>query len=173
VKQRAVDEEANENDPHQHQQRMTAAWGTKQRAIDDYLVARDGDHLMVPFECDLCVFRKLRHHTPTPANPVDDLLLACIRQIILDAFWSRTRGTVRGNKEKVGYALKLSSLGGLLCPYEAEGSLPEHDHCGYEVAIKMVLPSRQSGYHSKEYTQFNTIRKLRSAFSNHCRASAQ
>jgi hypothetical protein len=54
VKQRAINEEANANNP-QHQQRMTAAWGTKQCAVDDYLVAQDGDHLMVPFKCNLCV----------------------------------------------------------------------------------------------------------------------
>jgi hypothetical protein len=28
---------------------------------------------------------------------------------------------------------------GLLGPYKAEGPLPEEDHCGYEVAIEMVL----------------------------------
>jgi hypothetical protein len=144
VKQRAVDVDDNANDP-EHQQCMTAAWGKKQRSVDDYLVARNGDHLMVPFECDLCIFRKLRHRTPIAADPVDDLLVACIRRINLDAFWSRTRGTVEGNRDKVSFGINLSKTVGLLGPYEADGPLPEIDHCGYEVAIEMILHSRRSG----------------------------
>jgi hypothetical protein len=147
---------------------MTAAWGKKQRAPDEYLVARDGDHLMVPFECDLCIFRKLKSRTPIPGSHSDDLLLACIRRVNLDTFWSRTRGTVEGNRDKVAFAIKLSSTVGLLGPYEAHGHLPDFDHCGYEVAIEMVLHSRRSGNHSKDYVQFDTIRKLRSSFWNHC-----
>jgi hypothetical protein len=152
---------------------MTAAWGKKQRPVDDLLVARNGDHMMVPFECDLCIFRKLRGQTPASANHPDDLLLACIRRMNLDAFWSRTRGTVNGNRDKVAFAIKLSNPVGLAGPYEADGHLPEFDHCGYEVAIEMVLHSRRSRTHSKDYVQFETIQKLQSSFSNHCLASAQ
>jgi hypothetical protein len=152
---------------------MQAAWGRKQRAPDDFLRGRDGDHTMVPFECDLCVFRKLRNRSPDSSSPPDKLLTACIRRVILDAFWSRAKTTVRGNRDKVAQAIKISQTVGLLGPYEAHGPLPEFDHCGYEVAIEMVIQSRQPGRYSSEYTQFETIRKLRSAFSNHCRASAQ
>jgi hypothetical protein len=62
---------------------------------------------------------------------------------------------------------------GLMGPYESDGPLPEYDHCGYEVAFEMLLHSRRPGSYSDAYTQFDTIRKLRSAFSNHCRASAK
>jgi hypothetical protein len=61
---------------------------------------------------------------------------------------------------------------GLMGPYESDGPLPEYDHCGYEVAFEMLLHSRRPGSYSDSYTQFDTIGKLRSAFSNHCRASA-
>jgi hypothetical protein len=156
-----------------HRQRMQAAWGKKQRAPDDFLKGRDGDHAMVPFECDLCVFRKLRNRSPDPTSPPDKLLQACIRRVNLDAFWSRSTATVRGNRDKIDQAIGLSQTVGLLGPYEAEGPLPEEDHCGYEVAIEMVLQSRRPGRYSPDYTQFDTIRKLRSAFSNHCRAAAK
>jgi hypothetical protein len=129
--------------------------------------------MMVPFECDLCIFCKLRNHLPDLSNPQDKLLTACIRRINLDAFWSRAKSTVRGNRDKVAQAIKISNTVGLFGPYEAEGPLPEFDHCGYEVAIEMVIQSRQPGRYSSEYTQFETIRKLRSAFSNHCRATAK
>jgi hypothetical protein len=140
VKQRAIDEDGNKNDP-MHMQRMQAAWGKKQRAPDDFLRARDGDHAMVPFECNLCIFRKLRDRSPDTANPEDELLRACIRRINLDSFWSRATATMRGNRDKIAQAIGLSATVGLLGPYEAECSLPEDDHCGYEVAIEMVLQS--------------------------------
>eukprot|EP00978_Attheya_sp_CCMP212_P026979 scaffold89845_cov24-Attheya_sp.AAC.1 len=58
--------------------------------------ARDGDHLMCPFQCDLCQFInvKKRH----PANlPGDDMLLLCIRRANLDACWARESSTVYQN----------------------------------------------------------------------------
>jgi hypothetical protein len=128
---------------------------------------------MVPFECDTCVFRKLRDRSPDVTDPADELLLACIRRINLDAFWSRSKHTVRGNREKISLSIELSKTVGLEGPYLVDGALPDFDHCGYEVAIDTVLYSRRPGSHSKEYTQFDTVRKLRSAYSNHCRSTAQ
>jgi hypothetical protein len=128
---------------------------------------------MVPFECDLCVFRKLRRRSPDITDAGDSLLLACIRRINLDAFWSRSKYTVQGNKEKIATSLEMSKLVRLEGPYLVDGSLPDFDHCGYEVAIDTILYSRRPGRHSNEYTQFDTVRKLRTAYSNHCRSTAQ
>jgi hypothetical protein len=127
---------------------------------------------MVPFECDVCVFRKLRGHTPDPLAPEDELLMACIRRVNLDAFWSRAKGTVLGNRDKLKDGLQLSETVGLKGPYEADGPLPQWDHCGYEVAIQMVLSSRRKGRYCVDRLQFDTIRKLRSCYSNQCRAAA-
>jgi hypothetical protein len=146
--------------------------GKKHRAPDDFLVGRNGDHLLIPFECDLCVFRKLYGRNPVPAAPQDVLVQACTRRANMDACWSRAMGTSTSNRDKVAFALKMSALVELLGPYEADGPLPEENHCGYEVAVDMLLHSRRPGSYSAAYTQFDTIRKLRTAFSNHCRASA-
>jgi hypothetical protein len=171
VKQWAIlDKDGNENDP-VHQQQLQATWGRKQQAPDDFLWARDGNHAMVPFECDLCLFRKLRKCYPNPDDPQDKLLLGCIRRVNLDTFWSRATGTVKENQDKIDMAISLSKTVGLLGPYEALGPLPKNDHCGYKVAIEMVLQSCRPGKYSPDYTQFDSIRKL--VFSNHCRASAQ
>jgi hypothetical protein len=99
--------------------------------------------------------------------------MACIRRINLDAFWSRAAATVRGNKDKLAEGLRMSESVGLAGPYESDGSLPEFDHCGYEVAIQMVLESRKKGLYCVDRLQFNTIRKLRTVYSNHCRASSK
>jgi hypothetical protein len=59
--------------------------------------ARNGDHLMCPFQCDLCHFRNVQGRDPIPGLPKDKLLLQCIRRATLDAFWSRESSTVAAN----------------------------------------------------------------------------
>jgi hypothetical protein len=128
----------------------------------EFHFARNGDHCMVPFECNLCVFRKLKKRSLDITNPGDKLLIACIQRINLDAFWSRSKSTVSDNQERIGMCLELSKAVGLDDPYEVDGPLPEFDHCGYEVAIDTtILYSRHPGCHTKEYTQFDTIAVLR------------
>jgi hypothetical protein len=126
---------------------------------------------MVPFECNLCIFRKLSRRAPREGDPVDALLSGCIRRINLDAFWSSATATVNGNKDKLVLGLCLSRLVGLDGPYIHEGPLPDFDHCGYEVAIQMLNYSKRPGKHSKTHLQFETIRKLRTSYSNQVRAS--
>ena len=59
-------------------------------------------------------------------------------------------------------SVELSGMVGLQglyehpCPYELEA------HCGYGVAITILLYSLKKGKHDKTYTQFETVRKLRS-----------
>ena len=128
---------------------------------------------MVPFECDLCIFRKLRGRSPQARDSVDALLLGCIRRINLDAFWSSATSTVNGNRDKLVMGLRLSRLVGLDGPYIHQGPLPNHDHWGYEVAVQMLLYSKKAGRNSDTHMQFETIRKLRTSYSNHVRASPQ
>eukprot|EP00978_Attheya_sp_CCMP212_P047630 scaffold422659_cov59-Attheya_sp.AAC.2 len=124
------------------------------RSPNDFLVAHDGDHTLVSFECDFCIFRNLKHRNPDPT-------------LNLDAFWSHSSWTVRGHRDSIKQGLKFSKLAGLSGPYIQDGPLPNHDHCGYEIAIKMLIYSRSStGKYSLEYIQFDTIRKLRSSYGN-------
>lgn len=46
------------------------------------------------------------------------------------------------------------------------------DHCGYEVAMQMVSSSLEPGRYSTSHKQWDTIRKLRSSYSNQVRSSA-
>ena len=55
-----------------------------------------------------CVFGKLFDHEPdVNGNQQDAYVMACIRRVILDAFWSRARGTVEANTSKVREGLKF------------------------------------------------------------------
>ena len=122
----------------------------------------------------MCVFRKVSERSyPDPSSHSDNLLMAVIRRVLLDSFWSRTAATVSGNTGQLNRALKLSRLVGLKGPYIHDGPLPDFDHCGYEVAIQMVLHSRNKGVNAADHLQMETIRKLRSVFGNQQRSSPQ
>jgi hypothetical protein len=141
VKKKALDEYKDLEDPNERE-RLQVAWGKMHEPGNEFHYGRNGDHCMVPFKCDLCVFRKLKKRSPDLTDPGDELLIACIRRINLDAFWSRSKSTVSGNQEKINTSLELSKAVGLDGPYEVDGPLPNFDHCGYEVAIDTILYSR-------------------------------
>jgi hypothetical protein len=91
----------------------------------------------------------------------------------LDAFWSRAQDTVHGKRDKLADKVSLSQLVGLEGPCIHNGPYPDYGHCGYEVVIDMLLMSRQTGRNSKTHLQFDTIRKLHSAYGNQVRSSPQ
>jgi len=133
---------------------------------------RNGDHLLVPFECDRCIFLKLRHILPDISKPSDKLLMACIRRMNLDTFWSRESSTVKANLNRVKRMLESSTSLGLDGPFKEQPPFPLHDHCGYEVALITLLRSRHPGKHSTTYTQFDTIRGYRTSYSNFTRCTS-
>jgi hypothetical protein len=128
---------------------------------------------MIPFKCALCIFRKLRGQEPCPHSAMDKLLMACIRRMSLDTFWNRSSSTVSANKDKIRQGLSLSKLLGLKGPYVPYGAMPFHDMFGYEVAVQIVMASRRPDKHSSSHTQYESVRKFRTVFSNHYKASPQ
>ena len=155
------------------QDRIESEWNKIHKSKDDFIHARNGDHLLIPFECDYCIFYKLKNHIPRLNHPQDQLLMGCLRRMNLDAFWSRTTSTVRANTLRANRMKKLSDLVGLSTSFIHTDHLPPYDHCGYEVAVQILLASRKGGKYSERYTQFDTIRHLRSTYSNFVRASPQ
>ncbi len=162
-----VEQEDDEED------RVTAAQWDKvtKRDKDKYMYARNGDHLMCHFECDLCIFRKLRGEDPNERRMEDRLLLESIRRVNLDAFWSRATSTVNKNRRLVEESIDLAAKVGLKGPFfDSHDTLP-HDQCGYQIAILIILKTCKPGRHSEEYQQWETARAIRSAYSNWVRAS--
>ena len=156
------------------QARLEKVWRLSHRRKDDYTHARNGDHLLVPFECDYCLFWKLKEMVPRPDNHQDNLLLACIRQANLDSFWSRASSTVNRNRQLARRQMKLSSILGLPGPYVQESPLPIKDYCGVRIASTMLLMSIDTtGKHSNQYLQFDTVRRLRTTYGNFLRSSNQ
>jgi hypothetical protein len=127
-----------------------------------HMHARDGDHLVTPFQCDLCVFRNLQGRNP---GPHDELLMECIRQANLDALWGREASTVDSTLRAARQTIKMLAQVQLRPPYPMLGPFPTEDNQGYAVAIAMLLKSREPGRYAG-YQQFESIRKLRAGYSN-------
>ena len=75
--------------------------------------ARNGDHLMVPFQCELCHFRNIYGREPKDNNLKDKEFFKFARQANLDAMWSSDTLTVSVNKGRLAESLRMSSLVGL------------------------------------------------------------
>jgi len=154
--------------------RLEKLWKKFHQKRDDFLKARNGDHLMVPFECDDCVFWKITKRSPSTANQADKLLLECIGRSNLDAFWSRSSKTVNQNRLIVNRQLFLSKTLGMPAPYVQTHPTPEYDHRGFEVAVSMIFMSVYSGdKHSENHLQFDTVRRSRTDYGNYLRSSNQ
>ena len=69
-----------------------------------YQKGRNGDHLVVAFQCDLCNLRNTQHRDPT-GSAEDRKLLDIVQRATLDAFWSRAPRTV---------ALNLTDMRGVM-----------------------------------------------------------
>jgi hypothetical protein len=68
--------------------------------------ARTGDHMMTPFQCDVCHFRNIYLRDPDPQALVEVETMEFTRQAILDSFWSREPTTVQGNLQEVKRGLR-------------------------------------------------------------------
>jgi hypothetical protein len=127
--------------------------------------ARDGDHLMCPFQCDDCQFWNRCRRAPIPKNIYDTLRLVCIRRAILDAFWARERSTVLSNRrEGIRFLLNSERMGDW-DPYPARGPWPLEDTFGVQMSGALLLRSLDEGRNAPK-VQFETVRRLRAHLSN-------
>jgi hypothetical protein len=141
--------------------------------LSRYRVARNGDHLLTPFQCDLCCFRNLQRRDPNHLLERDALLMCCIRRANLDAVWGREPQTVGATLRAAKNMLRLWEKVGLAPQFPALGPFPVRDSLGLSVAIAMLLKSLEPGKHDPQYQQFETIRKLRAGYSNMYMASCE
>ena len=101
--------------------RLESGWKIKESDRKRYSEARDGDDLLVAFECDFCVFSKVTGRLcDNDANSPDAFLMSCIRRVTLDSFWSRARSTVATNTRLFREMISLSATLGFEPPYESQ-----------------------------------------------------
>ena len=136
----------------------------KQSHGHHFLSARRGDMLTSPFQCDYCWFFNITKRVARDIFNSDARLLAYIRRVNLDVFWSREPSTVANTMRALSKAKTLSDELGLPPVQLTVGPWPVVDTCGFQIAIEILKSSQRPGRNDSTYTQFDSIRKLRSAY---------
>lgn len=128
--------------------------------------ARDGDHLMTPFQCVECHFVNIQGRLPDPSLQCDRLAEIAITRAILDSLWSRERSTVYANRLMgLKYVNELIDLGFGDSAYPLRGPWAKEDNWGMVVACAMLGRSTAPGKNAAT-VQYETVRKMRSHYSN-------
>ena len=132
-----------------------------------FKTARDGDHLLTPFQCDCCHFVNIHMKLPSSSKKDQNLLLH-IRQAILDSFWSRESSTVKSNLYQLKNTRKKAEALGVESVFLPQrGPFPVEDAWGMLTTVLVLLKSLDPGRNST-HVQYQTVRKFRSALSNFC-----
>ena len=129
--------------------------------------------LSSPFQCDYCWFVNLLKREANAAAPADRLLLAYIRRVNLDIMWSREESTVASALGQFRKGRDLSRELGLPPVALPVGPWPVDDLQGFQIAIELLRASQRKGRNDQSYVQFDSIRKLRSAYANAYQAGPQ
>ena len=128
--------------------------------------ARNGDMLNSPFQCEFCWFVNINKVESNDWYTSDVRVLAYMRQVNLDMFWSRETSTVANTLSTLKRAKHCSEEIGMQPLNLQVGPWPIADNCSFQVAIEMIKHSQGKGRKSSKYIQFDSICKIRSAYSN-------
>ena len=122
--------------------------------------------LSAPFQCEFCWFVNINKVESNDWYTSDTRVLAYMRQVNLDMFWSREPSTVSNTLSTLKRAKNCSEEIGMKPINLQVGPWPIADNVGFQVAIEMIKHSQGKGRNSSKYIQFDSIRKIRSAYSN-------
>jgi hypothetical protein len=136
------------------------------------MTARKGDMWTSPFQCDFCWFVNLEKREAVLNLKSDVRLLGYIRRVNLDVMWSREPGTVLGSYRQLVKMNRLCEDLGMTNVQIKRGPWPVEDNCGFRLAIIMLRASQEKGRNDSMYVQYDSIRKIRTAFSNAYETSA-
>lgn len=71
--------------------------------------AHTGDHLMVPFQCEVCHFQNILEWDPNLTQATNRETLDMVRRANLDAFWSRELSMVASNLRELVQMERMTS----------------------------------------------------------------
>lgn len=139
----------------------------KKKDEDRFCVARVGDSLLIPFQCDFCWFINLKGRFFDDKRINDQMNLGLIRRVNLDMFWSRETSTVvnmyRVFEQTVQSAKHLGIMPEVM---RREKVWPIGDQVGFAEAVLILWQSLQRGKNDSSYQQFDSVRKIRSLTAN-------
>jgi hypothetical protein len=96
-----------------------------------FVEARAGDHLMTPFQCEICHFRNIYARDPITRDLQDEECLEFIRRGVIDAFWSREPSTVKS----ILYENEVQRVHGVLGSQKVQEHHP-WDHSHYQTSLE-------------------------------------
>ena len=141
--------------------------------VNRFQVARNGDSMMVPFQCDKCHFMNIQGREPRVSSHQDNLMLLALRRVILDSFWSRETSTVLANFREGQKEAKIKrTLGMEDRIFRRRGPFPLEDAWGVAEACCVVWRSLDAGKNTKR-VQFDTVWKMRTFQSNYAHAGME
>lgn len=127
--------------------------------------ARAGDHLMTPFQCELCHYRNIFGEEPDYQVAKVRELTEFFRRASLDAFWSRASSTVKGNLSEGKRSQRFADRFGIPSLAPPMGPFPLSDSMGMAVAAAILDRSMDRGI-TEEFVQWETFRGMRSFVTN-------
>jgi hypothetical protein len=131
-----------------------------------FLEGIDGAFLVVPFQCDTCWFRVIQGRDPRVGSYQDNRIYAHIRRVNLDLIWSRAPGTIASARDNVKMMIRMWRELGVDIDLPSLGPWPEEDKVGFRVALAQVRYSQRPGINAGTHLQFDTVRKMRTAFNH-------
>jgi hypothetical protein len=137
-----------------------------------FKVAHAGDHLMTPFQCELCHFHNIYNTEPEPYDLEDVEIIEYMHHCNKDALWSRETSAVENNLREVLRGERKSARrfrfpGSTAIP--PMGPYPLSDTFGMKSAMVVLERSLDPGKHAT-YVPWDTFRKYRSAITNGAQA---
>ena len=136
------------------------------------MIARDGDWLFSPFQCERCWFINIFEREPYPTVILKDrLLLNILRRANLDIFWSRESTTIKQSLGRVKTMISQWKGRYGVSPFPIITPWKVGDDMGMKAVIVLLEKSLDPGKLA-DYTQFDTCRQYRSTLSNMFYATA-
>lgn len=150
---------------HRPENDVSQVWET-QVERGKFVEGINGAFLVVPFQCDFCWFHNIKHCEPNMSSFSDKRLLNYIRRVNLDLIWSRAPGTHASTKTGVMNMIKSWKELGIEPPLSELGPHPVDDRVGFQLALAEVRYSQNQGINDRGHLQYDSVRKLRTAFSH-------
>ena len=92
-------------------------------------------------------------------------ILGYIRRVNLDVIWSRSPGTIVNTKNGIVNLIECWKDLGLEINLPKVGPCPVADHIGFDVALFQLRYSQRGGQNRTTHLQFDSVRKLRTAYA--------
>ena len=129
-----------------------------------------GAHAVMPFQCECCWMQVLEGRRPEVG---DELLLACIRRVNLDAMTGKSRDTINQHVGRIRRVLGFNAKYRKTPTFAARGPLPEKDVVGMGTALDMIMYSLESTGRNEKFVQYDTLRQIRSTVTKNYESSPQ